>query len=71
MLLQINTFQCVITSDGNSSFVFFLYPEGGLQWTAGDLQGNRGERALIEEMISGSLNYAGICAVTSEDKRSR
>lgn len=35
--LQLNTFQCVLTTDpGKNSFVIFLYPEGGIQWIKGD-----------------------------------
>ncbi|RWS25534.1 nidogen-1-like protein, partial [Leptotrombidium deliense] len=31
-----NTFQVVVASDGSSSYVFFLYPENGIQWIRGD-----------------------------------
>ncbi|XP_076314540.1 uncharacterized protein LOC143226890 [Tachypleus tridentatus] len=32
----VNTFQVVIATDGVDSFVFFLFPEGGVQWIQGD-----------------------------------
>ena len=35
-LLQTNTFQCVMATDGVISFVIFLYAEGEIQWTTGD-----------------------------------
>ena len=30
---QIATFQCVLMTDGTSSFVKFLYADGEMQWT--------------------------------------
>ena len=33
-----NTFQCVLATDGALSFVIFLYPSGGLQWARGENQ---------------------------------
>ena len=32
---QTNTFQTVLVANSVSSFVFFLYEEGGIQWTTG------------------------------------
>lgn len=32
---KLNTFQVVIASDGEESYVEFLYPEGGIQWIQG------------------------------------
>ncbi|XP_023223735.1 nidogen-1-like [Centruroides sculpturatus] len=32
----VNTFQVVIVSDGEDSYAYFLYPEGGIQWIQGD-----------------------------------
>ena len=34
--LQTNTFQCILATDHSSSFVIFLYKEGGIQWAAGE-----------------------------------
>ena len=42
IFVQRNTFQCILTTDGTASFVFFLYPVNGVQWTAGDTHGNNG-----------------------------
>ncbi len=36
MFLQLNTFQCVLATDGRSSFAIFHYVRGGIQWTTGD-----------------------------------
>ena len=40
--MQLNTFQCVLATDGRVSFVIFLYPRGGIQWTTGDASGGIG-----------------------------
>ena len=42
--MQTNTFQCVLASDGSSSFAVFLYADGGIQWTTGDNSGGAGGR---------------------------
>ncbi len=39
MNTQTNTFQCVMATDGVSSFVIFLYADGEIQWTTGDQSG--------------------------------
>ncbi len=31
-ILQRSTFQCVLATDGQSSFVMFLYADGGIEW---------------------------------------
>jgi len=33
MLLQTNTFQCVLATDGNESYVIFLYAHEEIQWS--------------------------------------
>ena len=43
VILQLNTFQCVLATDGLYSFIMFLYPKGGIQWTAGDTHGRNGK----------------------------
>ena len=40
--LQTNTFQCVMTTDGLFSFVIYLYADGMIQWTTGDVSGGTG-----------------------------
>jgi len=37
MIIQTNTYQAVLTTDGSTSFVMFLY--GNLTWTTGVLSG--------------------------------
>ncbi len=37
---QIATFQCVLMTDGTSSFVKFLYADGEMQWTKEDASGS-------------------------------
>lgn len=36
---QLNTFQCVLITDGLLSFAMYLYPRNGIQWTTGDASG--------------------------------
>ena len=36
---KVNTFQCILVTDGQFSFTIFLYPRGGIQWTTGDASG--------------------------------
>ena len=36
---KVNTFQCILVTDGQFSFAIFLYPRGGIQWTTGDASG--------------------------------
>ena len=36
---QRNTFQCVMASDGQRSYIYFLYADGLIQWTTGDASG--------------------------------
>ena len=45
---QLNTFQSVLATDGLHSFILFLYPTGGIQWTAGDTHGRNGHCELIQ-----------------------
>ena len=40
--VQTNTFQCVLATDGHTSFVIFLYADGEIQWTTGDASGGSG-----------------------------
>lgn len=37
--MQVNTFQCILATDGSSSYAIFLYADGGLQWTSSDRNG--------------------------------
>ena len=45
-----NTFQCVLATNELESFVFFLYNDGGIQWTTGDesdgINGLGGDEAI-------------------------
>ena len=36
MLLQTNTFQCVLATDGYESYVIFLYAHKRMQWSISD-----------------------------------
>lgn len=55
-LLQTNTFQCVIGTDGSQSFVALLYADDMIQWMTGDadggvngLGGDRADVGLVSE----------------------
>ena len=39
LFIQTNTFQCILASDGFSSYVIFMYANNGIQWTTGDASG--------------------------------
>ena len=39
LFIQTNTFQCILASDGFSSYVIFMYADNGIQWTTGDASG--------------------------------
>ena len=41
-IIQNNTFQCVLATNRESSFVVFMYKEEGIQWTTGDAMPNGG-----------------------------
>ena len=38
-VMQTNTFQAVLATDGLLSFVIFLYADGEIQWTTGEASG--------------------------------
>ena len=38
---QTNTFQCILVSSVNESYVIFLYPDKRIQWTTGDNSGGK------------------------------
>ena len=40
--MQTNTFQVVLITDGNCSFVTYLYADELIQWTTGDASGGVG-----------------------------
>ena len=40
--MQTNTFQVVLITDGNCSFVTYLYADRLIQWTTGDASGGQG-----------------------------
>lgn len=40
--MQINTFQCILATDGFRSFVIYFYADGMIQWTTGDASGGEG-----------------------------
>ena len=54
-IIQVNTFQCVLATNEFESFVFFLYNDGGIQWTTGDDSGG-------VNGLSGSEAIAGFSA---------
>ena len=38
-LKQANTFQCVLSTNGNASFAFLFYADDMIEWTTGDADG--------------------------------
>ena len=49
--LQVNTFQCILATDGMTSYSIFLYEDQGIQWTTSDrnggIDGLEGNPALV------------------------
>jgi len=66
--LQTNTFQCIITSNGEKSYVFFFYADGLIQWAnpfitidenfAFPLAGINAGDLLMYESVAGSRTSA-------------
>ena len=40
--LQTNTFQCILATSTVGSFIIFLYADGEIEWTTGDLSSGSG-----------------------------
>ena len=55
LLVQTNTFQCVLITDGECLFVTYLYADGLIQWTTGNASGGSGG-------LSGTPTQAGFDA---------
>ena len=62
LLLQTNTFQCVLATNGNLSFVGLLYADEMIEWMTGDadggmngLGGDRADVGLVSENPSNSF----------------
>ena len=54
-LIQLNTFQCVLATDGKCSFAIFRYPRDEIKWITGDASGG-------ENGFGGTPAQAGINA---------
>ncbi len=50
-MYQRNTFQCILVSDGQRSFVEFFYADGLIQWTTGDASGGSGGLGGTEAQV--------------------
>jgi len=55
--LQHNTFQVVLATDGEKSFVFFIYHD--IQWGSGGVGFNAGDgvRSFTDSLASGALDH--------------
>ena len=42
LVTQLNTFQCILATNGFNTFAIFLYADGMIQWTTGDISGGNG-----------------------------
>ena len=63
IVLQTNTFQCVLATSLMESFVMFIYADGGIQWTTGD--GSGGTNGLGgTEALAGINAGDGINSIT-------
>ena len=61
---QTNTFQCVMATNGATSFVIFLYADDGIQWTTGDatdgVNGLGGTPAQVGFNAGDGIRYASV-----------
>lgn len=67
--MQTNTFQCVLVSDSQLSFVIFLYADGLIQWTTGDASGGMnglgGTEAQVGFNAGDGIRFASVPCQTS------
>lgn len=60
LLLQTNTFQCILGTDGSQSFVALLYADDMIQWMTGDADGGvnglGGDRADVGFVSENPMN---------------
>lgn len=70
-ILQLNTFQCVLATDGRSSFAIFHYVRGGIQWTTGDaslgFNGLGGIPAQVGFNAGDNVQFASIPGSRTDD----
>ena len=61
---QVNTFQCVLATNEFESFVLFLYPDDGIEWTTGDISGGTdgfgGDEAVAGISAGDGVNFITI-----------
>ena len=71
LLLQLNTFQCVLATDGRSSFAIFHYVRGGIQWTTGDASGGTnglgGTPAQVGFNAGDNIRFASVPGSRTDD----
>ena len=58
---QTNTFQCLITANNESSYVYFLYKQGGIQWTTGNSNG--GTQGMYNHFHHVAVASSLLCAL--------
>lgn len=63
----LNTFQCVMLSDGIQSFVFFLYPRQSTWWMYGSASGNVYPQVGFQDGGGNYYNAAGTRTVAMRD----
>ena len=69
LLLQTNTFQCIIaTNKGLESYVIFLYAHGKIQWTTADRDGGvDGNEAVARINAGDGVNHFTIPGSSTPD----
>lgn len=79
ILLKLNTFQCILATDGVLSFVIYLYPRNGIQWSTGDdsggVNGLGGMPALVgfsagDGVRFSTISGSGTADIVNIDERS-
>ena len=71
LLLQTNTFQAVMVTDGNNSFAIFIYQCGDLQWSRnGTTIGfGAGSEFFSNHWLSGTPNVSSIACLNTPDSQ--
>ena len=69
--MQLNTFQCILVTDGRLSFAIFHYVRGGIQWTTGDasdgVNGVGGTPAQVGFNAGDGIRFASVPGSRTSD----
>ena len=67
---QLNTFQCILATNGIISFAIYLYADGLIQWTTGDYSGRSGGLGGIPAQVGFNAGDGVRFAIVPESRTS-